>query len=290
MSSEDESIKILRQRYAKGEITKKQYLEMKQELVEENENEDKRVVDKNNNPNKNEQPKKGSSAKTIIGIVVVLAVIGIFLLLITSSHTNSNNGSSQSSSNPLAVLEPPATVTVSGAASASGQGTSISQVVFTGSNGASYPAAVSGEQYTVSLPNPGTYNIQETWSGQYSWQGGNVNAGSYSLSQGTGASSSVQYNLPGVSTPDSVIQVSGSVSTGFSTTPTGLNFTNTNGQTITVAVSGGSDYSSQLPNLIGYNVQVLYRNVYGGAQACNAGSLSLSEGVGVSTVSQNWQC
>jgi hypothetical protein len=390
IEAEENSMKILKQRYAKGDITKKQYLVMKEDLIEDKEKETK-TVKSDSRAKAKSKPKTGNRSLAVVGaaIVVIVIIVLAFATLGHSSNNSSTGGSNgvviSSVGSTIPFAPTPKEVSVSGSVATTGSGTSISQLVFTNSSGTTFPATVSGGEYTVTLPNPSTYSISEVWTGSYSWQRGvSQNVATLNLNQGSGASSSVQYSLaqlstppsvvsltgsatasgtgtlisqlvfvgssgsyqadlsggqysinlpngegysideawasgyswqggivsgsgtlnlnqtagssgsmqytiPQLSTPDAVINVYGSAQTGTGTTPVGVNFTSSSGQDYIVSVSGGSSYTTELPNLQSYTVKLIYRDAFGGTAECPATtSLSLFEGVGVSAVSENY--
>ena len=80
MPDDNEGIKILKQRYANGEITKKIYLQMKEDLAD-------------SKPNKVTSPKstnKINYVKYIVPVIIIVALIGGIIVL-----TNSNQSSAQ---------------------------------------------------------------------------------------------------------------------------------------------------------------------------------------------------
>jgi hypothetical protein len=241
---------------------------------------------------KHQSVKTSSNAGIGIAIVVViLVVVGGFFLFLNHPNNSGPTGygapTTAGVSNPLSA---PATVVLSGAATASGQGTSITEVTFSGNQG-TFSAPVSGGQYSVSLPNPGTYSVSEIWYGQYQWQNGTVqNVGSYTLNQGIGGETQLNYDLPALTTPNSQIQVSGALQTSFSTTPTFVDFVDPAGQGVELTSSNGNTYSGQVPNLMTYKVVIYYKNAIGGIQNCTAGTEPLNEPAGTSSMTANWHC
>lgn len=223
---------------------------------------------------------KPSKSRTpwIIGGIVVIALLVLAVIALAAGGGHISIGPST-----------PSSVTVTGNMVLSGQGTQPTALIFSSSQG-TYPATLSQNGYTVTLPNPGTYSVQLQWTGSYSWQTGSIALSQYVLNQGAGASSSVTQDWNAY-TPNSQITVAGSVQTvGLGTSPTGISFTSSqNGQASTTSVVGGS-YSVYLPNDASYSVQVSWSGLLGVTGTCNAGTLSVQASAGTSTQSQNWSC
>lgn len=230
-----------------------------------------------------EEKKSNSGKKYIIGFVAAVILI---LAVIFFANQGGNSGSNPFSSVVQATA--PATVTVSGTVSTSGSGTTGTNVVFTSSSGSTYPGAISSGSYSVTLPNKDTYSATVQWSGQYPWQTGSCNVGSFSLNNGPGATTQQQnFNCDA---PSSTILVSGTITTtGLGTSPSKITFVLQNGQSF-VAVPSSGAYQIQLPNTASYSVLISWIGAFGVAGECNPLSYTLSQGVGSNSASQNWTC
>jgi hypothetical protein len=228
-------------------------------------------------------PDKVSTSKgrnvAILVVAIVAIAIGAFGVLALSSGGVGN------------ISIDPKDVTVSGNATASGQGTLVSQIIFTDTSGNQFAAAVSYGQYSIEIPNHANYTITGTWNGRYSWQTGSIilTNNQLPINQGFGASSSLTENIE-AQTPNSIIILSGIVNTnGIGTQPTAIRFTDSNGQLYTADVVGGA-YSLQLPNLMTYTVQVQWSGLLSSSGTCNADSATVNASVGVTSASINASC
>jgi len=187
----------------------------------------------------------------------------------------------------LRASTPDSMITMTGSATSSGSGTTMTGVTYT-ANGLSFSAALSGNQYTVRLPNLASFNTSVSWAGSYSWQAGSTNTGMVSVFLPPSQKSALQ-DLS-AHTPNSVITVSGSISLASGLTPSLVTFAS-NGMQFTSTPSG-STYTIQLPNLTNYIVSI---NWVGGGQSgtCHSTpdtySLLLGPGVAVSS-GVNWAC
>ncbi|MGA2198821.1 MAG: hypothetical protein ABSG45_02675 [Nitrososphaerales archaeon] len=89
----------------------------------------------------------------------------------------------------------------------------------------------------------------------------------------------------------SSVTVSGRVCTnGTGTNPKAVIFTNENGgQAYDTAVFNGQ-YSASLPNQQSYTVTIEWSGPSGANGTCNAGTFSLGQGAGGSSLTGNWSC
>lgn len=166
----DEYIKILKQRYAKGEITRDEYLEMKEELNEGDKPDN--AVEKKAKNNHNHSFIKGLFLALIFVLVVLyLLSSGIFGSLFSGAVTHS-----------VAITNP--VVLVSGYAKTN-LGTTPISITF----GSSTTSVSSNGYYSVSLNNDQTYPISIAYSSLTG--NSNCNAGSLNLQT---SSSSLFYN------------------------------------------------------------------------------------------------
>lgn len=284
MPDNDEAIKALKLRYAKGEITRQQFKEMKESLQEDAESSEtsqKRDVTsarKNESHGKSKLPLVFALIIVILIILYVLSKIGGSPIQITGNPNGQNSG-------PLPLA--PSQVTVSGQATSSGSGTQVTKVIFTDSSGNSYAASVNGGQYSIQLKNPGTYTIIMQWKGQYTWQGGNSTSTTLNLNQGIGGSSTLTDNL-NLNTPDSTYSISGNASTKtFGTSAIGLVFNATGYYKEPVSIAGGSgEFSTTLPNGLNYGVYVEWKSAFQTGY-CYAGNVTIN---GASIYQTSWSC
>jgi len=226
------------------------------------------------------ETKSSSNKKYVIGFVIAIFLVLAFIFV-------ANQGGNLGPGNILQAVAP-ISVTVSGSVSTSGSGTTGTNVIFTSSSGSAYPASISGGSYSVTLPNKDTYSATVQWSGQYAWQTGSCNVGSFSLNNGPGATTQQQnFNCD---TPSSTILVSGTITTtGLGTSPSKISFILQNGQSFD-SVPTNKAYQIQLPNTASYSVLISWTGAFGIAGQCNPLSYTLNQGVGVSSASQNWTC
>ena len=184
--SDEDHIKILKQRYAKGEISKKEYLEMKEELDEsENESENSDNTVKNEIKTERKSSAVGDFFGGLVKLVVVLVVLAVILVLgILYFLSNGTLGSlfSGAVTHSTAITNP--VVSVSGYAKTN-LGTSPISINF----GSSTTSVSSNGYYSISLNNDQTYSISITYSGVTG--NSNCNAGTLSLQT---SSSSLFYN------------------------------------------------------------------------------------------------
>jgi hypothetical protein len=99
------------------------------------------------------------------------------------------------------------------------------------------------------------------------------------------------YFSAGLTGIPSSVTVSGRASTnGTATSPESLIFTNENtGQVYDTAVVNGH-YSVSLPNQQSYTVAIRWSRPSGVNGTCNAGTFSLGQGAGGSSLTGDWSC
>ena len=99
------------------------------------------------------------------------------------------------------------------------------------------------------------------------------------------------YFSAGLTGIPSSITVSGRVSTNDAgTNPKAVVFTNENsGQAYDTAVFNGQ-YSVSLPNQQSYTVTIEWSGPTGANGTCNAGTVSLGQGAGASSLTGDWTC
>lgn len=158
------------------------------------------------------------------------------------------------------VSTPSSQIVVSGSVYTTGTGTNASALTFQGNEGTTYYVGVSGGKYSVELPNIQSYNISISWRGEFAFQSGLV-ARTLALSEAPAVTSlSADFNIQ---TPNSMITVSGSVSTtGIGTIPTGITFSSTVAGSHIFQIIGPGHYSISLPNLANYTTIVTWSGLY----------------------------
>ncbi len=155
------------------------------------------------------------------------------------------------------VSTPNSQITVSGQVSTSGEGSRATGISFNGKGGI-FPASLTNNQFSVTLPNLDNYAVSVQWSGTYSWQTGTVNAGglNVNLQKGLTLSDNIQ-----ATTPASHVTVSGTISTtGSGTSASKINFNGKAGL-FSASVTGGQ-YSISLPNLDIYSTSIQWSGGY----------------------------
>lgn len=182
MSDEENSIKILKQRYAKGEITKEEYLDMKEELIKDD-NEPVKVYS-----TKPDGKKSSSIVWGIIKVLFIFIIIGIIVLgafyFLGSGVLNHFTSSAIQNAGTIAIP----TVTVSGIITTQGAGTHPTSITF----GSSTVTTDSNGRYSINLQNNNVYQIQVAWSSIGGFTSGTCNAGSLNLQS---QSSALMYNV-----------------------------------------------------------------------------------------------
>lgn len=174
ITNEDESLKILKQRYAKGEITKKEFLEMKEDL--KGGGEDASAA----KPAEMAKPETKSSGSGLGAAIVILLLIGGGLYLLSTGALNSLLSSAVVHSTQIANP----TVTVSGYVKTT-PGTSPTSVTFGSST-----VTVNNDHYLVSLQNSQEYPISVSYQSITGTQ--SCNAGTLNLAT---SSSTYAYNV-----------------------------------------------------------------------------------------------
>jgi hypothetical protein len=241
------------------------------------------------------QTPSSSSKRNTVAVVVVVVILLVVAVAVVISFTPLSGGNvgggegSEVTDTTTSQLTTPAYIVLSGSISLSGQGTYATTITFA-SSGNTYTATVSGGQFSKQLPNPATYTVTVNWQGEYSWQHGTLNEGTYQASQGAGGSGfdSIQVTDE---TPNSVVSLVGNVQTnGAGTQPISIKFVNSDGQEFPGTVTAGTYSITGVPNLINYTVTIYWTGYFSSSGTCNAGTLPLQAGVGVGTIQSNWNC
>jgi hypothetical protein len=92
-----------------------------------------------------------------------------------------------------------------------------------------------------------------------------------------------------INRPTTVLVQGSATTTGFSTHAVSVAFTEDTGQLYTTSVVGGA-YSISLPNDHTYSVTISGQGALGYSGTCNAGSFTISQGPGSSSLTENWSC
>ncbi len=98
--NEDEALKNLKLRYSNGEITRKEYLQMKKDLSEEYEGEEEDDYEEEE-PRRRVKRKSGSGGKVVAIIIILVIIIGVFWFLNNYRSLSQPSGSSA----PAAVAD-----------------------------------------------------------------------------------------------------------------------------------------------------------------------------------------
>ena len=185
------------------------------------------------------------------------------------------------------LTKPPASSTtassvrVFGLVTAQGAGMRPTQVIFIDTvTGRSAVAPVSGNGYSIQLPNHRSYNVSMGWSGNYTWQTGHEALGRMMVDMSEGSMMAQSYNIV-QPTPDSEVVVSGTFPWQMVTArPSAVKFTATDGQSFTTYVTGPS-FVIGLPNFMTYEVNVAATNATGYVEWYYFHQLEVSAGVNV---------
>lgn len=167
---EEDSFKILKQRYAKGEINKKEYLEMKEDLKEDSDTKKPEII-------KPETKSSGSGMGVVI--VLLLVVLAVVYLLSTGALNSLISGAvvhSTQIANPVVNVNGYVKTTV---------GTTPESITFGSST-----VAVTNGYYSVSLQNSQQYSITIYYQSISGTR--NCNAGTLNLAT---SSSAYAYNV-----------------------------------------------------------------------------------------------
>jgi len=117
-----------------------------------------------------EEPTKSGNKYLPMILIALIIIVLVFFLARIGINTNNPNILGAVVSASTSILPTPTQITVSGIASSSGQGTQPISITFRNNAGNNYVATVTSGQYSIQLPNPGTYAILASWSGSYTWQ------------------------------------------------------------------------------------------------------------------------
>jgi hypothetical protein len=175
------------------------------------------------------------------------------------------------------VATPDSIIKLSGRASTFGIGTHPTSVLFVYQD-LRLNSTVNEGNYSIGLPNMANYSTTFAWSGSYPWQKGVANSTDVLVDQGPGMVAQDENIAAAV--PNSLVAVSGAISTPQGETPTMVIFS-ANGLQFTATPRGGT-YSIQLANLATYTIVIKWSNPTGsGACSPTAGTLGVELGPGV---------
>lgn len=173
------------------------------------------------------------------------------------------------------------TVNVFGLVSTLGSGTKATGVFFTDvSSGQVYYAPVESNHYTVNLPNEETYSIVTKWVGNYYWQTGEVDSGTFSVNMSSGSSMRQSCNIVEL-TPNSNVTIMGSLSSWqmITSQPVSVKFTSLDGYMFVTNVSSDRTFTLVLPNFMTYEVNIGAQNSTGYTEWYYAHDLKVDAGV-----------
>jgi len=192
----------------------------------------------------------------VIVFVILVAGIAAVMFLPPQNAKPTTSTSTQTTEKP--------NVTVFGLVSTMGVGTNPPSMVFVNvKTGNVYNAPMTGNRFSIGLPNEVTYNVSLRWAGNYSWQNGEVLRGQLPINMSNGSMMSQSYNVVEV-TPNSMVNVSGSISWQIlSSRPASIKFTATDGEEFLTTVSQDRLFSISLPKMMAYEVNIGSQNATG---------------------------
>ena len=204
-----------------------------------------------------------------------------------SAVTVNQPAGSSSESVSINIATPDSTVTISGSVTTTGSGDRSLSVAYSCS-GVSSNAAVNNNQYSLQVPNLTSCSVSVGWAGSYSWQSGNVAAGSVGVNLSPG-SHAATYNVV-ANPPPSTVTVSGTISTTYGTSATLITFV-ANGMQFTATPTSGS-YSIVLPNLATFTVSVNWSGyLQSGTCTPNPDTYTLNAAAGTTSIGGiDWSC
>jgi hypothetical protein len=214
-----------------------------------------------------------------ISILLVFVVLGagIAAAMLFSPKTNVTNSSSSTSQT---VSQ--ANVTIFGLVSTSGTGTHPTSVVFISfRSGQIFVAPMTGNKFSIGLPNQDTYNVSLRWAGNYSWQNVEVQRGALTINMSFGSMMAQSYNVV-ETTPNSMVTVTGTLFWQvISSNPASIRFTATNGQQFISDVFSNKTFSISLPNMMTYEIGIGTQNATGNTEWYYAHHLEVNVGANV---------
>src|SRR5712692_3173447 len=192
---------------------------------------------------------------------------------------------SNSTTHDIGAPTPNSVVHVSGRVNVTGIRPHATMATFANSYGQQLSAPVSSGVFSVQLPNLANYTAQVIWRGAYAWQTGTVPANPIVVSAPAGDANATA-DLK-ASSPDSVVTMSGSVtSSGSGTTVTGVTYS-AKGLSFSATPSGGR-YTVQVPNLASFNTSVSWAGSYSWQSgSTKTGAVSVFLTPGQTTASQD---
>ena len=216
----------------------------------------------------------GSVAAVLAVVLVALAGVAAYEFVGVPNGGASSGSSSGSSGTGGSVR-------VFGLVSTSGAGTRPTELVFMDSEtGRAVSAPVEGSSYFAQVPNHRVYNVSLEWAGNYTWQNSSTDMGQLTVDMQEESMMAQSYNVV-QSTPDSVVEVNGTVSWQIVTScPGSIEFTACVGQVFQADVVGRS-FSARLPNMMTYEVEVGGSNATGYVEWYYFHQLKVDAGVDV---------
>jgi hypothetical protein len=205
-------------------------------------------------------------------LLLIFAAGTAAVILIGSQHNTATSSVTAKSEN---------NVTVFGLVSTLGVGTHPTAVAFSSKDAHVFIAEVSGNHFSIELPNVQTYNVSLRWAGNYSWQAGEILLGSLPINMSLGSSMAQSYNIEQM-TPNSVITVVGSLTWQIVTlNATSIKFTASGGEEYVTNVSQNKTFSLNLPNMMTYEIDIGAQNASGYTEWYYASQLEVNAGIRV---------
>jgi hypothetical protein len=154
-------------------------------------------------------------------------------------------------------------VTVFGLVSTLGAGTHPTAMVFSSARqGQNFTAPVTNGSFSIKIPNQDSYDVSLKWAGNYTWQTGQTDRGQLTVNMTAGSMGAMSCNVVQM-TPSSMVRVEGSISWGVVTSsPVAIKFTAADGEVFQASVSNKT-FTTVLPNMMNYNVEVASQNATG---------------------------
>ena len=228
-----------------------------------------------------EMSMKAAPGKTLdvalLAVILVAAALGVGLYLGVAGQSDSQSVGSSSS------VPTPTTVDVFGLVS-SGQGTHVVALAFRNiKTGANLSAPTSDGKFSVNLPNGVIYDVVVRWSGNYSWQVGEMDRGDLTVNMSAGSALAMFYNVE-VETPPTVLSVQGTILQSLpSAHPTRVVYTASDGESFEVSVQNAT-FSTRLPNMMDYQVKVFWQYADGSTNYYFSNDQTIREAVGVTGI------
>ncbi|MHB1869075.1 MAG: hypothetical protein ACYCPP_09040, partial [Nitrososphaerales archaeon] len=221
-----------------------------------------------------------TTVTTSTGVTTVTTSTGVTTVTTSTGVTSTTiTSTTQTIASQTSTQSQPSLVDISGVVSTTGAGTRATMIIFDGSRNY-YVSNIVGNSFSISLVNNEAYLVSIAWVGAYSWQHG-VSSLQLQLNQSQ-STLSISWQLP---TPDSIVQIIGSVqTTGSYTQATQITFASSHG-IYNQNVAGGV-YAITLPDDDNYSVSASWSGEFvWQTGSSNVGSLNLNAS---SSLVSNW--